>query len=417
MIPLLFLAIGAIALLATRGRSQALVPVAPSSGLPAIRSAGGAPSPLVVLDGFVRAGQFPPPLVIACAIAEAEAMGREDVSNILFQTFAVPLIAQARAAEIAQARPANPVIPTWSHPVDAMPPAATPIVDPSAMPMPASSYRAPLPPMGGHGHQRHHGHQGHGHRSHAAQGPPPGGDPWASWQGWGAPQGRDPGVPYPGMMPAPLDAQGMPSSALPSIGDPAYARVEILDRPDHFARPPAATLPSSHPGDMNQGSPNQGSPNQGTITVSGMNSPIAGISNEAWTGFAQRVAREQPSFTSARHVGQYRQRRERMVELGFDPEAIGGSPDLQRAALAADMSDAYRHVNDSGLIAEYNGMTIDIPGAPSGEPVPIEVTLSGIMGVVQAAGLQGAVGWLADPTDRRRFPHTTAAFLRTNGVF
>ncbi len=84
------------------------------------------------------------------------------------------------------------------------------------------------------------------------------------------------------------------------------------------------------------------------------------------------------------------------------------------------MRDAYGHADDSGLIAEYRGVVIEIPvpgvGAPA-QPTPIEVTLSGVLGVIQAAGLEGAAGWLENPGDRTRFPHTTAAFLRTNGVF
>ncbi len=48
---------------------------------------------------------------------------------------------------------------------------------------------------------------------------------------------------------------------------------------------------------------------------------------------------------------------------------------------------------------------------------PVQVTLSGVLGVIQAAGLEGAAAWLESPDDRRRFPGTTAAFLRTNGAF
>ena len=36
---------------------------------------------------------------------------------------------------------------------------------------------------------------------------------------------------------------------------------------------------------------------------------------------------------------------------------------------------------------------------------------------VQAAGLEGAAQWFERPADRERFPRTTLAFLRTNGVF
>lgn len=155
--------------------------------------------------------------------------------------------------------------------------------------------------------------------------------------------------------------------------------------------------------------------NAGTITVSGMSSPIGGVPNEAWSDFVARIAREQVTFTSPHHVGQFRQRRSRLAELGIDPGSVVGSPEAQASALCADMGDAYRHAVDSGLVAEYRGMAVEIPA--SGMAQPIEVTLSGVMGVIQAAGIEGAAGWLEDPEDRRRFPHTTQAFLRTNGVF
>jgi hypothetical protein len=157
------------------------------------------------------------------------------------------------------------------------------------------------------------------------------------------------------------------------------------------------------------------SPRPQTITVSGRSSPIDGIPAEHWAEFACRVAREQPTFRSNHHVGQFRQRRSRLAELGIDPDSLVGSAVAQHAALDADMQDAYRHAVDSGLVAEYRGHTLEIPSEDAAAPV--QVTLSGVLGVIQAAGLEGAVSWLSDPRDRQRFPGTTRAFLKTNGVF
>jgi len=152
-----------------------------------------------------------------------------------------------------------------------------------------------------------------------------------------------------------------------------------------------------------------------TITVSGRSSPIEGVPAEAWSEFAGRVSREQPTFRSDHHVGKFRQRRSRLAEIGIDPDSIADSPSDQDRAFDVDMRDAYYHAVESGLIAEYGGHAIEIPSSDT--PRPIQVTLSGVLGVIQAAGLEGAVGWLDNPEDRRRFPGTTRAFLRTNGVF
>jgi len=40
-----------------------------------------------------------------------------------------------------------------------------------------------------------------------------------------------------------------------------------------------------------------------------------------------------------------------------------------------------------------------------------------VLGVIQCAGLENAVGWLERSNDRKRYPYTTQVFQRTNGVF
>lgn len=153
----------------------------------------------------------------------------------------------------------------------------------------------------------------------------------------------------------------------------------------------------------------------GTITVSGKSSPIDGVRTEEWSAFVGRVSRELPEFMAARHVGQFRQRRDRLEELGIDPDSVVSSPSAQLAALEVDMGDAYRHARASGMLDDHVGGVVVLPGP--GGPGAHRVTRSGVLGVIQAAGLEGAVGWLESEADRVRFPGTTAAFLRTNGVF
>jgi hypothetical protein len=133
----------------------------------------------------------------------------------------------------------------------------------------------------------------------------------------------------------------------------------------------------------------------------------------AWSEFCDRLEREPPQYESSRHVGRYRQRRERLAELGIDPAAIAGDPYAQRAALEADLADAYQHAEAGGLLAKHVGRRIPLPG----EEGLHEVTRSGVLGVIQAAGLDGAVGWLESSGDRKKFQHTTQAFRRVNGAF
>jgi len=128
---------------------------------------------------------------------------------------------------------------------------------------------------------------------------------------------------------------------------------------------------------------------------------------DAWDRFSSQLAREAPSFSAKRHVGQFRARRDRLAELGIDANRLIDDPVAQRSALAREMADAYARAEDSGLIAEHLGSTID--GAT--------VTLSGILGVIQVAGLEGACAWLERPSDRERHRNTSRMFARTNGVF
>ncbi len=141
-------------------------------------------------------------------------------------------------------------------------------------------------------------------------------------------------------------------------------------------------------------------------------SPLAGVPDAAWLDFVSRLSRETPTFDSSRHIGQFRQRRDRLAELNIDPAKIHGSPSAQRSALDADLVDAHRHAVAGGLL-ECLGRPLVVPGHED----PVEITLSGVLGVIQCAGLEGAASWLESPNDRRRYPHTTQMFLAANGVF
>lgn len=186
-------------------------------------------------------------------------------------------------------------------------------------------------------------------------------------------------------------------------------------QPPVDAAPPAspAGLPAEFAAQMQQEADLRAAAAAGQAQAMGPGSPLGGVSDESWRQFVARLSRESPEFNSSRHVGQFRQRRERLAELGIDPGAIHGSPIAQRAALDADLADAHNHAAAGGVLSEHLGRPLTVPGREA----PEKLTLSGLLGVIQCAGLDGAVGWLERPNDRKRYPHTTQAFLHTNGVF
>jgi len=243
------------------------------------------------------------------------------------------------------------------------------------------------------------------HGQPPAQGPDPGyDDPPPTWPD-GSPSAYQP-VRYYG-----IPAQTQPGSPLPgwgSHGGPDPAQASAPQMPVASVASPQSATPAAQPAVRDH---------RGTITVSGRSCPIEGVRAQDWEAFANRVAREMPTFTSKRHVGAFRQSVDRLAELGIDPAQVASSPEEQVRAFCTDMDDAYRHARDSGMVAEFQGALVDVPTPEGGTSIPIEVTLSGVLGVIQAAGLEGAASWLSDPNDRRKFANTTRAFVRTNGVF
>lgn len=336
------------------------------AGTPGAPTAPSAPSPLLVLDGFLQRGETPPPTVVMCAIAEAELRGDLDVANEIVHAFILPVVQAADREAAMSARDANTPRGGPPGPYPMMtPPTQTP---PREAPAPRT-----MPPMG-------------------------------------APASPAPGMP--GMQAPPRWPPG-PEGPLP-IARPEDARVEVMPSPSMPVQP-RRPVPTAPPPGVISAPEMNAAPRPATLTVSGRSSPITGIPASEWETFAGRVAREQPTFCSNHHVGKYRQRRSRLAELGIDPDSVAGSEDAQAAAFDADMRDAYHHAMESGLVAEYQGHALEIPSSETSSSV--RVTLSGVLGVIQAAGLEGAVGWLGNVRDRERFPGTTRAFLRTNGVF
>lgn len=405
------LVVGAIAVALAKRSPRTIPPSrqlpAPPMPTPALAGSPGVPGPIAVLGEILRVGQTPPPTVILCAIAEAQSIGRNDLASDIVKVFVAPVVFHAQRAR--------------------------------------SRGTAPVYGLGDRCDQHERGscQRSRSPREAASQAPgaatvaPPTVIPHA--------ESAMPGTP------SAVSSPGGAELSTPSMDDeinallhtdparfmqmvergefrnpPRAAAQEPVPVPDQAAPAPApapvapamnavAPLPPGFPSDLvaqlQSAATAPQAPERPRAPAPG--SPIPGVPDPAWSDFVTRLQRESPEFASSRHVGQYRQRRERLSELGIDPNAITGSPQAQRAALDADLADAHRHGAAGEVFSQHLGRPIAIPGRESAETI----TLSGVLGVIQCAGLEGAVGWLERPNDRKRYPHTTQAFLHTNGVF
>jgi hypothetical protein len=148
------------------------------------------------------------------------------------------------------------------------------------------------------------------------------------------------------------------------------------------------------------------------VTSPDVDSPIVGVSDAVWSHFLGRLVREAPDFGTAKHVGRYRHHRARASEVGFKA-GLDGDPAMQDVAMSADLADCFGHLRESGSLDACVGAEITIPDQPGAVPA----TLSGVLGVCSVAGLERAISWMENPDDRAAYPHTTMAFIRTNGAF
>lgn len=387
----------------------------------------GVPGPISVLGEILRIGQIPPPAVIVCAIAEAQSIGRNDLASDIVDAFVAPVVRQHDRVKVLHergscARPRSPRgVADAAPPIDRSSPPETSVIQSSASP------RADVAPPP------------------AASSAPPLLTPTMDDE-ISAVFNTDPTrfmemVSRTGTLPTAPPAQAAPLPASTSEADaltkylrqlPGYAAAGVVIDPSTGAEVfevrwlqgyPVSTLPQTIDGrgvkvtivdalpvaHAEAGLPQAAEQTRALVP----GSPIHGVSDDAWRQFVRHLERESPDFNSSRHIGQYRQRRERLAELGIDPSSIQNSPSSQRAALDADLADAHQHAIAGGVVADHLGRPIMLPG----HDAPAQITLSGVLGVIQCAGLEGAVGWLESPNDRKRYPHTTQAFAHTNGVF
>jgi hypothetical protein len=359
----------------------------------------GLPGPISVLGEVLRVGQHPSPTVILCAIAEAEAIGRSDLASDIVRAFVAPVVyAHQRmlgARPVAHERGSCQLAPapraSADHQRGSCAPARSPreaaplhaVVAPLAPP-PGAPALAPQQPT----------EEKILSMLHA--------DPQAFLSMVSSRRPAVIDVPNEAPMPMPVAPPAAPPPVAPATVSAPHASAALTQ---------PTGLPPEVVAQMQEAAGLHGAADQTRALAPG--SPLGGIPDDAWREFVTRLEREAPTFSSSRHVGQYRQRRERLAELGIDPTAIHGSAAAQRAALDVDLADAHGHAAAGDLISEHLGRLFALPGRDGAEMV----TLSGLLGVIQCAGLEGAVGWLERSNDRKRYPHTTRAFLRTNGIF
>lgn len=389
IIPLL---VGVIVVAATskspresRPLQRKLLPPAPPTYQPEpVAGSAILPGPIAVLGEILRIGQYPSPKVILCAIAEAESLGRHDLASDIVRVFVAPVVYQHLQSPLAPA----PYVPA-------------PYERGSCAPRTQADYgRGSCAPRG----QADYG------RGSCAPRPPV----------------EDAAVPVPPSVPPQMEPRQTNNDEILEMlhADPKAFIARVAAQEGRrgptvevfpVGTPPPTSAPHPSPGAQPPvASPEDIAQMQEVAALQAMapGSPLGGVPDDAWRQFVTRLEREPSTFNSSRHVGQYRQRRERLADLGIDPGALHGSSGAQRMALDADLSDAYRHASAGGL-TECLGRPITVPGHES----PQAISLSGLLGVIQCAGLEGAVGWIESSNDRRRYPHTTQVFLNTNGVF
>lgn len=137
-------------------------------------------------------------------------------------------------------------------------------------------------------------------------------------------------------------------------------------------------------------------------------SPLRGVDGASWAEFVARLRTQEPSFRDARHVGAYYHNTQRLSELGIDPSTLTDES-TQYQALETDIKAVSEQCRK--LINDWAGDLVQI----NGQTTP--VTFSGLLGLIKAAGVEGAKQWLTSEESRLRYPNTTKQFLNTNGLF
>ena len=160
-------------------------------------------------------------------------------------------------------------------------------------------------------------------------------------------------------------------------------------------------------------------------------SAISNVKNEYWSRFVKCVMGDNPgAITDSFALGLFGFGARRLVDLKVmkDPRQTqyGGRsvwagtwiPPLSMAKFLADRALQYQLFFVS--MRDYAHRITNTPVARALIGTTLEghqISLSGMLGVMHVAGWSGGLKWFSSPGDRARFPATTAAFLKCNGIF
>ena len=163
-------------------------------------------------------------------------------------------------------------------------------------------------------------------------------------------------------------------------------------------------------------------------------SPWPDVSDDQWERFLVAMARARVSSVSPSYgLGLFHYDARQLERLGLVDNVRAGVPEPigdyagDREVWVGDWvppNDAEQFLSDGtyqievfssdmatrrGYIESLDAIGEMIAGKPA--------TLSGLLAVAKYAGDEGLVSWLSNPAEREQYPHTTAAYQRTTGIF
>lgn len=156
-------------------------------------------------------------------------------------------------------------------------------------------------------------------------------------------------------------------------------------------------------------------------------SPVPEATDATWTRYMETIAGSNATNTvsPAGALGLFGLTLPRLADLGLvsnvHKDAAGKwagdwvAP-LSREAFLGDLKMQYETFVKATL-ADRKAIIARHPDAIGRALAHKVATLSGLLGAAHQAGMHGLDAWLASNADRVKFPRTTNAFLRSNGLY
>lgn len=158
-------------------------------------------------------------------------------------------------------------------------------------------------------------------------------------------------------------------------------------------------------------------------------SPFPSVPSPAWSAFVRALRGPDPqAVTPANHLGLFGFSMPKLVDLGLatnphkvkrDGRTIWEADFIPPTTLESFLSSPAQQYATFVKAAQHDLSAI-LQGAPEAVGTEIDgkpATPSGLLAVVHQAGLANLKTWIADAETRKKYPHTTAAFHRLNGIF